>query len=405
MQTRSRRSLHYPYPPPVQLSRDQSDKKTQDVGSKRLHHLKEMEEETMRLLQDGFSALKERVWWRILPIEEDYDDVAFGMGLQWEDFLPLLLHGGFLYTEKRSTVNSYLLNHFSWQTFCFSFVPSTRSTRRQDDSLARLNLGYFVNKKGTRTHFICRGRPTFPSPGKQLQAVADGSFVFLDIRSGGNLKRRVATHARLLLSTYLMHRYNAGTNSIVLQPRKESNNVDVDNADTLYSDTENAISFALALDLDRRPRMNREGTSEVAVHNRKQALETEKMMCLFTAKRWGWKDPAIHCKKRKRIARAACRQVAYDYGYATELSSSMLPQWEGRLHSAIDTGAVDSSSSHPNPLSPRHCGKQSYCDMIEAEHPGYLRELFRYAQRTNGAKATFKELADTMNLKSEIEGE
>ena len=156
------------------------------------------------------------------------------------------------------------------------------------------------------------------------------------------------------------------------------------------------------LDLDLRPRMNRQGTAEVVVHSQKQAKENERMMVLFTAKKWGWKDPSLHSKRRKRIARAACRQVAYDYGYQKELAAAMLPKWESLLHNAIDTGEVSDSQ---NPLSPQHSGTKAYCQKVEETHPGYLRELFRYAQRTKGAKATFKELADTMNLKSKVAGE
>ena len=43
--------------------------------------------------------------------------------------------------------------------------------------------------------------------------------------------------------------------------------------------------------------------------------------------------------------------------------------------------------------------------MLIGEHTGYLRELFRYAQRILGAKASYKDLAETMNLKSEAPGE
>jgi len=56
-------------------------------------------------------------------------------------------------------------------------------------------------------------------------------------------------------------------------------------------------------------------------------------------------------------------------------------------------------------LSPENLGSTKYCDRIEKEHPGYLRELFRYAQRTKGGKASFKELAASMNEKSEALGE
>ena len=57
------------------------------------------------------------------------------------------------------------------------------------------------------------------------------------------------------------------------------------------------------------------------------------------------------------------------------------------------------------PLSLYHIGTKAYCELIEQQHPGYLHKLFKYVQITKGAKATYKELADTMDLKSEVEGE
>jgi hypothetical protein len=44
-------------------------------------------------------------------------------------------------------------------------------------------------------------------------------------------------------------------------------------------------------------------------------------------------------------------------------------------------------------------------DEIEKLHPGYLRELFRHAQKVKGVKATFAELADAANQKSAAPGE
>ena len=39
------------------------------------------------------------------------------------------------------------------------------------------------------------------------------------------------------------------------------------------------------------------------------------------------------------------------------------------------------------------------------KYPGYLRELFRYAIRSVGARSSFAVLAHTMNLKSDAPGE
>jgi hypothetical protein len=50
-------------------------------------------------------------------------------------------------------------------------------------------------------------------------------------------------------------------------------------------------------------------------------------------------------------------------------------------------------------------GSVSYTDKLEKEHPGYLRELFRYAQKTKGVLASFTDLADCMCRKSDAPSE
>jgi len=44
-------------------------------------------------------------------------------------------------------------------------------------------------------------------------------------------------------------------------------------------------------------------------------------------------------------------------------------------------------------------------EAIDENHPGYIRELYRYAERTIGPLATWRELADTVNFKSAVPGE
>ena len=124
-----------------------------DAMSKRVHRRERNQEDSLQSLKDCFWSLKEKVWWRILPIEEDYDDIATGMGLDWEDLLPLLIQNGPLYAQKRSTMNSYLVNHSSWQTFCICFPGSdqsqitTRNSRREKTA-TKLNKGCCAVQKG-----------------------------------------------------------------------------------------------------------------------------------------------------------------------------------------------------------------------------------------------------------------
>ena len=101
---------------------------------------------------------------------------------------------------------------------------------------------------------------------------------------------------------------------------------------------EDEIAFAIALDLNRVPRLTRDGTGVIKIH-KKQALLNERMMVLFTAIRWGWNNYNATKNQRKRIATAACRQVAYDRGFANNLASSQLSAWNKKIYETIQSGS------------------------------------------------------------------
>ena len=52
-----------------------------------------------------------------------------------------------------------------------------------------------------------------------------------------------------------------------------------------------------------------------------------------------------------------------------------------------------------------HAGSKKYVKTIEKTNEEYIRYIFRYAQSIKDAKATYQELAEYMNLKSDVEGE
>ena len=48
----------------------------------------------------------------------------------------------------------------------------------------------------------------------------------------------------------------------------------------------------------------------------------------------------------------------------------------------------------------QHFGTVKYTDIIEQKYPTYIREMFRHAQRVNGAQSSFVELTHTIIHKS-----
>jgi hypothetical protein len=93
------------------------------------------------------------------------------------------------------------------------------------------------------------------------------------------------------------------------------------------SKLDEAIAYGFGLNLEREPRLDRAGVNEIEIHKRKQVNEQERVMILWTAKVWGWQDPSLKKRERMRIAMAACRQVAYDYGHRKTPGYTMLPRY------------------------------------------------------------------------------
>ena len=72
-------------------------------------------------------------------------------------------------------------------------------------------------------------------------------------------------------------------------------------------------------------------------------------------------------KRRVRIARAVCKQVAYNHGYEqpiTHTNINMLSKWEQSLRNAVMNGSENVAN---DVLSPQVGGLKQYLDMIIEE--------------------------------------
>jgi len=166
-----------------------------------------------------------------------------------------------------------------------------------------------------------------------------------------------------------------------------------------FRNVEQKIETALNLDFDVRLRHDtsgrpaRNGTGHIVVHKRKQADTKMRSCALFLAELWGYGDESLTWEQRQRIGNAACRQVAYDQGYPKSTGGSQLWKWRKRTKFLLESGSSD-------PMSRTVVPRISYTDKIEKDHPGYLHELYRYARRTKGVRASFSDIAECMNAKS-----
>ena len=75
MNTRSKRSLDIPNSFPDYPLRRQIGDNVSNGAFQRVTQQQTPKEITLSLLHECFGTLNEGIWWRILPLEESYDDI------------------------------------------------------------------------------------------------------------------------------------------------------------------------------------------------------------------------------------------------------------------------------------------------------------------------------------------
>ena len=88
----------------------------------------------------------------------------------------------------------------------------------------------------------------------------------------------------------------------------------------------------------------------------------ERVMVLFIAKKWWLNSEMYTYKDKKRIAKAASRQVAYDYEFHCEFSSNQFFSWQRQLYAGIDNRTKGENGSSSSPLVRASAGSRKYVE-------------------------------------------
>jgi len=156
----------------------------------------------------------------------------------------------------------------------------------------------------------------------------------------------------------------------------------------------NIKEVAGKLDFGARPRIARDGSKEIEIHDRKAPDELLTLLTFDLINRVT-RGRALAKSDRDRIGVNCAKILFYDHGYKKVGGVSNLEKtWGTRLEKAYISG------SNTDPLQRCYIGQVSYIDKIEREHPGLIAKLHAYAENLIGRDAPFTEKAMVMNEKS-----
>ena len=224
----------------------------------------------------------------------------------------------------------------SWDEFAIARMENMRIElsllRRKDDQT-----------NSAREHFVCFGKATFKGPKQQFYVLLSGALISLPTLSVSARKLTLSIHytANLIIKTRLAER-------VCAQTPRFTEELTLAEVSSISTDLEAKIRTALQLNLQIQPRINRtNGGGIVLIHGRNQADERVRWMAVTTATLWGWNDQNNNFARRQEIAKAACKQVAYDFGIQSAVSKqhfmcrnhhdalakSVISAWSWRLHS------------------------------------------------------------------------
>jgi hypothetical protein len=405
---------------------EQLEDGSRKVSAKRSNRIEPVADDIVSVAAAVFSELPRGFWWKLLPDLDEDLDVCIGSGRPWDQLLPLFLGAGLVRRSKGTTISKLETNRLVFEDLRHRFsvigerLEFTHYRKRVGGEQRPLSMSYY----------ICFGDPVYKNPQEQLEVRA--RCTTLDLRIQDVQTTRLLREYREKLETEdiechldtelaktpdcslaeldrIAQLQSVIGDTIRRQLTFDAAEDDQPNAlpvpappavQSLMELREQQIDYALVLDLERRPRLSRSGNIQIEIHQRKQARKEDRNRALQYALLWGYANVYLSPSERRKIAKAACRLVAYDHGYQQPLAHNMMPAWEGQLRDVLEKGEESESCT-----TPKHAGSKSYVSQIEAKYPGYIRELWRYAVKTKGSGATYQELAESMNEKSAAPGE
>ena len=148
------------------------------------------------------------------------------------------------------------------------------------------------------------------------------------------------------------------------------------------------------LDFDTPTQKSRDDLKQIKIHKRKYPTETLKYLIFDLANRVTVYSNLDH-NLRKEVLKYSAMLLFYDHGYKQLSGISRLDKtWGKRLEKAYLGG------SDISPLRSNVRGPTVYTDKLQKQHPGYIHELYRYAEKAVGNQASHEVLAQCMNEKS-----
>ena len=143
------------------------------------------------------------------------------------------------------------------------------------------------------------------------------------------------------------------------------------------------------LDWSVSPRMTRDGSGEIKLHNKKEPDENTKYLTFLLCDKVLMGHDSMPLKLRKEVLELAATIVMYDSGHKQVKGISNLQKtWHKRLVHYFITGA------NTHPFKNNRKGRTKYTDAVDFEHPGLIQRLFRYAEEQVGHQDTFENMAN-----------
>jgi hypothetical protein len=192
-------------------------------------------EECFRLVHLILAQSTPHLWFRILPVDGKDDDICVGTGVEWKYLLPLLTKCGLLRSLVTSVVKDIRCDHSQWDEMAKSFV-----------SHMKMEITCIRTWNSRRSYFYCIGKPLYKSPIVQEQAL---------VTKGLPNKK----HPPQIINEFVIKTSQNVINQQLafrIQPNPVPPMND-EQIDVVANTIMDAINYAAALDLDRRPRLSR----------------------------------------------------------------------------------------------------------------------------------------------------